>query len=92
MERPVSAAALAEAVGVSASTLRAAFRKALGTSLGKYSLSVRMREAKRLMMEERFSVKEVAVRTGFSSQAYFSAAYHAFYGCSPSQSRNTTHA
>ena len=92
MERPVSATAIAKAVGVSSSTLRAAFRKVLGTSLGKYALSVRMREAKRLMMEDRLSVKEVAVRTGFSSQAYFSAAYRAFYGCPPSQSRGTTHA
>ena len=90
MERPVSATAIAKAVGVSSTTLRAAFRKVLGTSLGKYALSVRMREAKRLMMEDRLSVKEVAVRTGFSSQAYFSAAYRAFYGCPPSQSRGTT--
>ena len=85
MKRPVSAAALAKVVGVSSSTLRAAFRKVLGTSLGKYALSVRMREAKRLMMEDRLSVKEIAARTGFSSQAYFSAAYRAFYGHPPSR-------
>ena len=78
------ATALAKAVGVSSSTLRAAFRKVLGTSLGKYALSVRMREAKRLMTEDRLSVKEIAARTGFSSQAYFSAAYRAFYGHTPS--------
>lgn len=88
MEQPLSATALAKAVGVSSTTLRAAFRKVLGTSLGKYALSVRMHEAKRLMMEERFSVKEVAARTGFSSQAYFCYAYRAFYGHPPSQSRN----
>jgi LacI family transcriptional regulator len=88
MERPVSATAIAKAVGVSSTTLRTAFRKALGTSLGKYALSVRMREAKRLMLEERFSVKEVAARTGFSSQAYFCYAYRTFYGHPPSQSRN----
>ena len=87
IERPLSATALAKAVGVSSTTLRAAFRKILGTSLGKYALSVRMHEAKRLMLEERFSVKEVAARTGFSSQAYFCYAYHAFYGQPPSQSR-----
>ena len=88
MEQPLSATAIAKTVGVSSTTLRAAFRKVLGTSLGKYALSVRMHEAKRLMMEERFSVKEVADRTGFSSQAYFCYAYRAFYGHPPSQSRN----
>ena len=92
MERPLSATALAKAVGVSPVTLRAAFRKVLGTSLGKYALSVRMHEAKRLMMEKRFSVKEVAARTGFSSQAYFCYAYRAFYGHPPSQSRNAKRA
>lgn len=92
MEQPLSATALAKAVGVSSTTLRAAFRKVLGTSLGKYALSVRMHEAKRLMMEERFSVKEVAARTGFSSQAYFCYAYRAFYGHPPSQSRNAKRA
>lgn len=85
IEKPFSAAELAKEVGVSATSLRFAFRKVLGTSLGKYALSVRMREAKRLMTEERFSVKEVATMTGFSSQAYFSAAYHAFHGRPPSQ-------
>ena len=89
MERPVSATAIAKAVGVSSSTLRAAFRKVLGTSLGKYALSVRMREAKRLIMEERFSIKEVAARTGFSSQAYFCYAYRAFYGHPPSTERGS---
>ena len=88
MEQPLSATALAKAVGVSSTTLRAAFRKVLGTSLGKYTLSVRMHEAKRLMMEERFSVKEIATKMGFSSQAYFSAAYRAFYGHPPSADRH----
>ena len=87
MERPLSATALAKEAGVSSTTLRAAFRKVLGTSLGKYAISVRMHEARRLMMEERFSVKEVAARTGFSSQAYFCYAYRAFYGHPPSTER-----
>ena len=60
MERPLSATALAKEAGVSSTTLRAAFRKVLGTSLGKYAISVRMHEARRLMMEERFRKKKIA--------------------------------
>ena len=85
IEKPLSAAELAKAVGVSSTSLRSAFRNVFGKSLGKYALSVRMREAKRLLTEERVSVKEVASMSGFSSQAYFSAAYHAFHGRPPSQ-------
>ena len=85
IEKPLSAAELAKAVGVSSTSLRSAFRNVFGKSLGKYALSVRMREAKRLLTEERVTIKEVASMTGFSSQAYFSAAYHAFHGRPPSQ-------
>ena len=47
---------------------------------------------KELDPQVKLSIKEVAARTGFSSQAYFSAAYRAFYGHPPSQSRNTKQA
>lgn len=87
IDRPVSATALAKEVGVSSTTLRTAFTKVLGISLGKYSLSIRMREAKRLMIDEHYSFKEVAALTGFTSQAYFSSAYRAFYGHTPSTNR-----
>ena len=87
IDRPVSATALAKEVGVSSTTLRTAFTKVLGISLGKYSLSIRMREAKRLMVDEHYSIKEVAALTGFTSQAYFSCAYRAFYGHTPSTNR-----
>jgi len=42
-----------------------------------------MREAKRLLDENQLNVKEVALRTGFSSPQYFSHAYHDFYGRAP---------
>ena len=57
--------------------------KAFGTTAGKYITSVKMREAKRLLDENQLNVKEVALRTGFSSPQYFSHAYHDFYGHSP---------
>lgn len=87
LDKPISSSKLAEAAGVSPSTLNAAFRKAFGTSVGKYALSVKMSEAKRLAATGRFSVKEIASKTGFSSQAHFSNAYRAFYGRPPSRDR-----
>ncbi len=87
LDKPMSASKLAEAAGVSLSTLNAAFQKAFGTSVGKYALSVKMREAKRLAATGRFSVKEIAAKTGFSSQSHFCNAYRTFYGHPPSRDR-----
>ena len=63
------------------------FHKAFKTTAGKYIMSVKMREAKRLIDENRINLKEVAKRTGFSSPQYFSHAYHDFYGRPPVNDR-----
>ena len=83
LDTPISATDLAKAAGVSHTALQRAFRKAFRTTPGKYIMSVKMREAKRLLDESRINVKEVAARTGFSSQQYFSHAYREFYGHPP---------
>ena len=80
---PVSISKLAEAAGVSTTTLQAAFRKEFGMSAGKYLMDLRMREARRLVETGAFSMKEVASRTGFSSQSHFSQTYRKFYGHPP---------
>ena len=78
---------IAKAAGVSHTALQRAFRKAFGTTPGKYIMSVKMREAKRLLDKCRLNVKEIAKRTGFSSPQYFSHAYHDFYGHPPISDR-----
>ncbi len=87
IDRPLAATDLAEAAGVAHSTLQAAFHKTFGTTAGKYILSVKMREAKRLVEEGRFSIKEIAAKTGFSSMNYFSRSYRNYYGRSPTKAR-----
>jgi LacI family transcriptional regulator len=83
MGTPISVRDLAKAAGLSHTSLEKAFRKAFGTTAGKYITSVKMREAKRLLDEKHLNVKEVALRTGFSSPQYFSHAYRDFYGRAP---------
>ena len=88
LNRPVTIPELAQMVGVPPTTLRAAFRRVFGTSLGKYALGLRMKEAKRLIDEGRHSIKEVATRTGFTSQSLFCHDYRTFYGHTPSNDRH----
>ena len=85
MDRPLSTADLAAESGVSQPTLQAAMRKQFGMRTGEYILSVKMREAQRLIDEGRLSMKEVAARTGFSSPSYFTNVYKKYYGRSPSK-------
>ena len=85
LNRLVTIPELAQMVGVPPTTLRAAFKRVLGTSLGKYALALRMREAKRLIDEGLHSIKEVATRTGFTSQSLFCHNYSAHFGHPPSR-------
>ena len=87
LDRHTTIQELAKAVGVPPTTLRAAFRRVLGTSLGKYALALRMREAKRLIDEGRHSIKEVATKTGFTSQSLFCHNFRAHFGHPPSIAR-----
>ena len=84
---PVTAPKLAAEVGVPAPTLRAAFKRVLKTSLGKYALSIRMREAKRLIDEKRLSIKEITAATGFATQSHFCNTYRAHFGSPPARNR-----
>ncbi len=84
IDKSVSVSVLAEAASVSPTTLQNAIHKAFGMSANKYILTVKMREAKRLMEMGKFSIKEIAARTGYASPSYFTRAYCAYYGHPPS--------
>lgn len=87
IDSPVSASDLAAAAGVSHTTLQAVFRKVFGTTPGKYIMSVKMRAAKQLVDEGRFSVKEIARMTGFGSRSYFSRTFSSHFGHPPGKKR-----
>ena len=87
LDRRIALEDLAVATGISQTALQNAFRKTFGMSANKYILSVKMREAKRLVDLGGSSVKELAARTGFSTQSYFTRAYTAYYGRPPSADR-----
>jgi len=87
LDQRIALADLAAAAGISQSALQNAIHKTFGMSVNKYILSVKMREAKRLIDYGGYSVKELAARTGFSTQSYFTRAYTAYYGRPPSADR-----
>lgn len=47
--------------------------------------TIRMTQAKRLLLEGRYPVAEISTRCGFSTASYFSTAFKDFFGQSPSE-------
>lgn len=63
------------------------FKQELGTSFGAYLTQIRVRKAAQLLNSTDMSVYEVAERTGYETQHYFSTAFKKQTGVSPLQFR-----
>ena len=78
---------LAKLLGVSYSTLRAAFHAETGATLGQWRLHLRLEEACLLLAETSLSIVEIAERTGFGDAKHFSVQFKHRMGVPPSQYR-----
>ncbi|WP_410511580.1 response regulator [Paenibacillus sp. BR2-3] len=63
------------------------FKQELGTSFGAYLTQIRIRKASQLLNSTEMSVHEIAERTGYETQHYFSTAFKKHTGVSPLQFR-----
>lgn len=64
------------------------FTKKTGMSPLKYVLSLRIEEAKELLMYSSMSISEVAVSIGIAEPSYFSRIFRKYVGLSPTEYRN----
>ncbi len=74
---------LADAVGVSNSTLIRMFHRYCGKSPMEYVTAMRMELAKNLLESTALSMKEIAGRIGYNDPLYFSSVFRKFTGMSP---------
>ena len=63
---------LAASQGVSYGWFRKAFKEVVGVSPGQYHLNLKIEKACEMLRETSFSVSEIAFKTGFESEFYFS--------------------
>lgn len=56
-----------------------------GTTVVDYIKSIRLKKAALLLSQKKFSIKEVAYMTGFTSQSYFAKCFVEKYGRSPKE-------
>ncbi len=75
--------ALAASHGWSPSTLRRRWSESMPDSPARTLQALRMQAACRLLVESELPVREVATRTGFADEFYFSRRFRLELGCSP---------
>jgi TolB-like protein/AraC-like DNA-binding protein len=77
---------LAEAVGMSRSSLHRKLHKLLDISTSQFIREDRLKRALEILKEEEeVTASEVAYRVGFSSATYFNTCFHKFYGFTPGE-------
>lgn len=74
-------------LGCSKSTLISSFKREYGITIGDFITDYRLSRAKKLLENEDFSINEIANKTGFYDQAYFSRVFSAKCEKSPSEYR-----
>nr|WP_295922524.1 AraC family transcriptional regulator [uncultured Dyadobacter sp.] len=84
---PLGMQQLAAANGVGYVWFRKAFKELTGIAPGQYHLGLKIDKACQMLRETSLSVAEVAVRSGFESEFYFSRVFKKKMGLSPSAYR-----
>lgn len=80
VETPLSIAALAAKLSLSPRLLELRFKAALGQSPKATYLALRLSEAHRLALDTALPVQDIALATGFASQASFARAFRKAHG------------
>jgi AraC-like DNA-binding protein len=85
---PHSIDSLADAAGMSRSTLTRYFRTVLNTTPAAFVQRARLTEAAAMLRATALPIKTIAATTGFASRSHFSRAFRATYGQDPSTYRS----
>jgi AraC family transcriptional regulator, glycine betaine-responsive activator len=87
LDNPLTIDAIARRCGVTARTLEKLFKESLDESPGAYNLRMRLNAARRLVLDKRLAMSEIAARTGFTAGSSFSRAFSRQFGRSPTNMR-----
>lgn len=90
LEEDLSLNALAKMKYVSPSYLSRLFHQITGEQLMSYITRVRMEEAKKLLLDERYRIQDISEKLGFQSANYFSKVFRKTVGISPQDFRSSS--
>lgn len=87
LEEPISHAAIAREIGISARQLERLFGRYLNASPKKYYMDLRLERARHLLVQTELSIIDVAIASGFQSAGHFARVYRAAFGVTPMMQR-----
>jgi transcriptional regulator GlxA family with amidase domain len=87
IDQPLRLSGIAKAIGISARHLQELFRDNVGVAPHLHYLALRLNAARRLVIETRASLADIASAAGFNSASAFSRCYRAHFGESASGTR-----
>jgi len=76
---------IADEVNLSKFYFAREFKKATGMTVVAYINAIRCRNAKKLILSQKYSISEIAARCGFENNSYFSKTFKSVMGCLPSE-------
>jgi AraC-like DNA-binding protein len=82
-DMPWSIATLARKAGINQQKLKTGFLALFGTTVFGHLIDLRMREAKRMLEDEKLYVSEVADRLGYKHPHHFTAAFRKKFNVLP---------
>ena len=92
IDDPIAMTHIAREVGISIRMLEYLFRQTLNMSPAAYYRRLRLQTARRLVVDTRLRLQEIAIRTGFNSLSSFSRLFRNYYRQSPGDCRRQAQA
>ncbi len=87
LSEKISISDICRELDCSKSSLLSIFKKQYGMTVGDFITQSRLAEAKGMLETGEYTINEIAHKTGFYDQSYFSKVFSATEGCSPSDYR-----
>jgi transcriptional regulator GlxA family with amidase domain len=92
IDEPITIKMIAAQVDISVRMLEYLFRQILNMSPAAYYRRLRLQAARRMVVDTRLKLQEIAIRTGFSSLSSFSRLFRNYYQQSPGECRRQARA
>lgn len=87
LEEPLDISDLSSFTSLSRRQVERLFSRYLDTSPSRYYLELRLDKGRQLLLKTKYSIGEIAIACGFSSQTHFSHSFKAVFGASPTSIR-----
>ena len=91
IDEPVAIGQIAIRINISTRQMENLFSKVLSVSPGAYYRHLRLQTARRLVIDTNLGMREIMLRTGFTSLSAFSRAFKQYFSAAPLQLRRAYH-